>query len=87
VLYVAHPRQPHYYLSLFGTHSDHRGKGLGMRLLAENLSRIDSEGMPAYLESSNPANLKRYESVGFAERDELVAPSGAVVTTMWRPAQ
>jgi GNAT superfamily N-acetyltransferase len=42
-----HPNKPpHYYLSLLGTHPDHRGKGLGMGLLAENLARIDSEGMP-----------------------------------------
>jgi hypothetical protein len=41
--------------------------------------------MPAYLESTNPANLKRYESVGFQERERLTMPSGAVVTTMWRP--
>jgi GNAT superfamily N-acetyltransferase len=87
ILYAAHPVQRHYYLSLFGTHADHRGHGLGMRLLAENLEHIDADGMPAYLESSNPANLKRYASVGFEERDELIVPSGQVVTTMWRPAQ
>jgi GNAT superfamily N-acetyltransferase len=86
ILYAAHPTRPHYYLSLFGTHSDHRGQGLGMRVLAENLERIDATGMPAYLESTNPANLKRYASVGFDERDELAMPSGHVVTTMWRPA-
>ena len=37
-----HPKDvPHYYLSLLGTHPRHRGKGLGMGLLAENLRRID----------------------------------------------
>jgi ribosomal protein S18 acetylase RimI-like enzyme len=30
-----HPREPpHYYLTLLGTHPDHRGKGIGMRLEA-----------------------------------------------------
>ena len=34
-----HPRQePHFYLSLLGTHPDHRGQGKGMRLLAANLA-------------------------------------------------
>jgi GNAT superfamily N-acetyltransferase len=48
---AAHPKsRPHYYLSLLGAHPDHRGNGLGMRLLAHNLARIDREGMPAYLE-------------------------------------
>lgn len=83
---AAHPRnRPHYYLSLLGTHPDHRGNGLGMRLLAENLARIDREGMPAYLESSNPANDERYERVGFARIGEFATPDGAhLVTTMWR---
>jgi hypothetical protein len=56
-----------------------------MDLLRASLARIDAAGMPAYLESTNPANLKRYESVGFQERERLTMPSGAVVTTMWRP--
>lgn len=86
-LYAAHPPQPHYYLSLFGVRADHRGRGVGMRLLGENLARIDAERMPCYLESSNPANLQRYARVGFEIRDEVTAPSGHVVTTMWRPAQ
>jgi len=81
----AHPHEPHFYLSLFATHEAHRGKGLGMDLLRASLTRIDAVGMPAYLESTNPANLKRYESVGFQERERLTMPSGAVVTTMWRP--
>ncbi|HMA26022.1 MAG: GNAT family N-acetyltransferase, partial [Solirubrobacterales bacterium] len=52
-----HPREePHYYLSLLGTHPDHRGQGKGMRLLAANLEEIDALGTPAYLESSNRAN-------------------------------
>ena len=63
---AAHPRtQDHYYLSLLGTHSEHRGSGIGMGLLAANLTRLDHTGMPAYLESTNPSNLRRYESVGF----------------------
>src|SRR5215467_834145 len=46
----AHPHaEPHYYLSLLGTHPAHRGQGIGMRLLAESLARIDEEHMPCYL--------------------------------------
>ncbi|GAA3844370.1 GNAT family N-acetyltransferase [Streptomyces coacervatus] len=83
---AAHPAEPFFYLTILGTHADHRGKGLGMGLLAESLARIDEVGAPAYLESTNPANLKRYESVGFGVRDEIVLPTGQVVTTMWRAA-
>jgi GNAT superfamily N-acetyltransferase len=81
------PGEPHFYLSLLATHDDHRGRGLGTGLLAESLARIDRLGVPAYLESSNPANNKRYERAGFAARDEITLASGHVVTTMWRPAR
>jgi GNAT superfamily N-acetyltransferase len=81
-----HPSdRPHYYLSLLGTHPDHRGKGLGMALLRENLDLIDAEGLPAYLESSNPANDTRYEGVGFRKVGAFTTPDGAhTVATMWR---
>jgi GNAT superfamily N-acetyltransferase len=81
-----HPRQPpHYFLSLLGTHPDHRGNGKGMRLLAANLTRIDELGMPAYLESSNRANDHRYERLGFTQIGEFEAPSGGpTVGCMWR---
>jgi GNAT superfamily N-acetyltransferase len=86
---ASHPReQPHYYLSLLGTHPDHRGSGLGMALLADNLARTDAEGVPAYLESSNPRNNKRYERLGFRQVGEFTTPAGEhTVATMWREAQ
>ncbi len=82
----AHPHEPqHFYLSLLGTHPGHRGEGLGMALLADNLRRIDAEHAPAYLESSNPANLERYESLGFTATGSFETPDAArEVTTMWR---
>jgi GNAT superfamily N-acetyltransferase len=85
---VAHPRtQTHYYLSLLGTHPGHRGRGIGMDLLRHNLAVIDTEGVPAYLESSNPANNQRYESVGFRPIGRFSYPGGGpLVTTMWRAA-
>jgi GNAT superfamily N-acetyltransferase len=84
---AAHPHdREHYYLSLLGTHTDHRGAGIGMRLLADNLVHVDAAGMPAYLESTNPANLKRYESIGFEAYATFDLPyNGPTVTTMWRP--
>jgi GNAT superfamily N-acetyltransferase len=82
----SHPKErPHYYLSLLGTHPERRGEGLGMGLLRENLSRIDAEGMPAYLESSNPENDARYARLGFEPVGEFSTPDGSqTVTTMWR---
>ena len=84
-----HPREePHYYLSLLGTHPDHAGRGLGMALLAENLAQIDGEHLPAYLESTNPANNPRYERHGFVATGAFYPPHHDVpVTTMWRDAR
>ena len=86
---TARPRdEPHYYLTLLATHPAHRGKGVGMRLLAHVLEIIDGEHMPAYLESTNPANDKRYQGVGFEPIGSFSYPGdGPVVTTMWRSAR
>lgn len=79
---------PHYYLSLLGTDPALRGRGIGMRLLAENLARIDEERMPAYLESSNPANVERYERLGFSPIGSFSTPDDRhTVATMWREAR
>jgi GNAT superfamily N-acetyltransferase len=85
---TARPQEPHYYLSLLGTDPSHRGKGLGMRLLAHTLELVDAEHLPAYLESTNPANNRRYAGVGFEPLGEFGYPGGGpVVTTMWRAAR
>jgi GNAT superfamily N-acetyltransferase len=78
------PDAPHYYLSLLATHPRHRGRGHGMALLADNLRVVDEAGMPAYLESTNPANNARYERVGFVLRGGFQLPEGPAVATMWR---
>jgi GNAT superfamily N-acetyltransferase len=82
----AHPHnEPHYYLSLLGTRSDRRGEGLGMALVRECLAAIDAQAAPAYLESSNPVNNARYESVGFVDIGTFAMPDGGpVITRMWR---
>ena len=78
-----HPRHaPHYYLSLLGTHPDHRRRGKGMGLVAPNLAQIDDLSMPAFLESSNRANDHRYERLGFVQVGEFAAPSGGP-TVAW----
>ncbi len=84
---AAHPHdEPHYYLSLLGTDPAHHGHGYGLGLLEENLRIIDAEGMPAYLESSNPANVPLYERYGFRVLSSFDVPGGGpTVPTMWRP--
>jgi ribosomal protein S18 acetylase RimI-like enzyme len=76
---------PHYYLSLLGVHNDHRGKGIGLALLDENLERFDAEGVATYLESSNSSNDHRYEARGYRRIGEFTPPGAdIVVASYWR---
>jgi GNAT superfamily N-acetyltransferase len=86
---AAHPHdEAHLYLSFLGTDPAARGRGTGMHLLRDTLGRIDELHRPSYLESTNPVNRARYESVGFEPFDEFDLPHhGPTVTTMWRPAR
>ena len=83
------PSSPdHFYLNMLGVRNRDRGRGLGMVLLEENLRLVDVQRAPAYLESSNPDNVDRYQSVGFEVVETFVMPDGGPpVTTMWRSAR
>jgi ribosomal protein S18 acetylase RimI-like enzyme len=76
-----------YHLEWWATHRDHAGRGLGAALLREDLERVDHERLPAYLESTNPANLRRYEGFGFQRLSEFAPQGGPTITTMWREAR
>jgi len=80
-----HPSAPHQYLSLLATHPSHRGKGIAQELVRTTFSDLDARGIPAYLESTNPANDHRYERLGFRRIDSYEgATPGSVVSQMWR---
>ena len=81
------PDPAHWYLSLLATAPGHRGRGAGMGLVRAHLERVDADGLPAYLESTNPANIKRYERVGFRLDGYFDLPQGPRVDRMWRDAQ
>jgi GNAT superfamily N-acetyltransferase len=79
------PLPEHAYLSLLATHPDHRGRGIGQQVLAADLARWDAAGVPAYLESTNPANDHRYARAGFRPIGGFDAVrTNARVTAMWR---
>ena len=82
-----HPReQPHWYLAIIGVDPVRQGYGVGAALLRSRLRRCDEEGLPAYLESSNPDNVPLYQHFGFDVTGALGLPEGApVVSAMWRP--
>jgi ribosomal protein S18 acetylase RimI-like enzyme len=79
------PAEPrHYYLSIIGTDPAHRGLGLGRMLLDLGLAVVDRERFPAYLESTNHANLPLYESRGFQRIGSYALPDGPTMDQMWR---
>lgn len=80
----AHLREPHYYLFAIGVDPAHQGRGVGAALLAPMLARCDAEAMPAYLESSNPANLTFYRRHGFVAMGEIRCGDGPLLTLMRR---
>jgi ribosomal protein S18 acetylase RimI-like enzyme len=82
-----HPHEPpHFYLSLLGTDPDHAGHGHGVGLVADCLAEIDAGDPPAaaFLESSNPANVARYERLGFRPTREVELIAGLGAAQMWR---
>jgi GNAT superfamily N-acetyltransferase len=75
---------PHSYLGYLGTRRDRQGQGLGTQMLAEVLAGADTDGMPAYLESSSERNLPLYERNGFRVVGELQALGhGPAIWRMW----
>lgn len=82
-----HPKEPHWYLPLIGADPVHQGKGYGSALIAHALRRCDREGLPAYLESSNRANLPLYERHGFRVIGEIQSGSSPTLYPMLRPAR
>lgn len=84
----AHPTAPHWYLNVISTLPSHQGRGLGAKALAPTLAVVDTESMPAYLESSNPRNMTLYRRHGFEEiADPIELPDGPALYPMWREAR
>jgi GNAT superfamily N-acetyltransferase len=81
---AAHPHDTHWYLNVISALPERQGEGLGARLLQSVLTVCDAEGIPAYLESSNPRNMSLYRRHGFVQTGELLLPDGLSLYPMWR---
>ncbi|HYC56301.1 MAG TPA: GNAT family N-acetyltransferase [Candidatus Binatia bacterium] len=77
---------PNWYLTVLGTAPERQGSGVGGALLRPILERCDREGVAAYLESSDPANVTYYRRFGFEVVGELHFPDGPLMPLMLRPA-
>jgi ribosomal protein S18 acetylase RimI-like enzyme len=80
-----HPTEPHWYLAILGTAPEAQGKAKGTALMQPILDRCDTEGLPAYLESSKEKNVPFYERHGFKVTEVIELPKGGPKAwLMWR---
>jgi len=80
----SHPHEPHWYLPMIGVDPSRQNAGHGSALLRHALARCDREGLPAYLESSNPVNIPLYQRHGFEIMGEIRVADSPVMTPMLR---
>ncbi|QEM12086.1 GNAT family N-acetyltransferase [Mucilaginibacter rubeus] len=66
--------QDAWYLSIAGIKPDYQGKGLGAGLLTEVLNETDKNGIPTYLETFTPRNIRFYERMGYKTTKEVAEP-------------
>jgi len=59
------PYRPYWYLGVLATHPDRAGQGLGRAVMAAGLRAAGAAGLPAYLETTNPANVDLYRRLGW----------------------
>ncbi|MGB5868733.1 MAG: GNAT family N-acetyltransferase [Albidovulum sp.] len=71
-----HPSDPCWHLAFIAVDPSCQGKGLGASLLQTSLEHCDADQKPAYLESTNPANLSLYTRFGF-EQIGVIETDGA----------
>jgi ribosomal protein S18 acetylase RimI-like enzyme len=79
-----HPSEPCWYLPLIGVDPAHQGRGCGSALLRYALARCDRDGVPAYLESSNPRNISLYLRHGFEAIGNIQVGSSPTLVPMLR---
>lgn len=79
-----HPHDPCWYLNVVSTLPSHQSRGLGAAVLRPMLERADADGLPCYLESTNPRNRTLYRRHGFEDRDEIPLDGGPSMLAMWR---
>ena len=80
-----HPTDPHWYLPLLAVDPVHQGNGYGSTLLKDAIAKFDTDGMTAYLESSNPRNISLYERHGFEIITEIQAGTTQVTPMVRKP--
>jgi ribosomal protein S18 acetylase RimI-like enzyme len=64
-VHAALPSTPFWYLGVLGTHPELAGRRWGRAVMRAGLLRAAEDGLPAVLETSNPANVEIYRRAGW----------------------
>ncbi len=83
-----HPGDEHWHLAFLAVHPTQWGNGIGSALMNHTHSRLDRDGIPAYLEATNDDNCRVYQRHGYQDMNPLGIhlPDGTPFYRMWRPA-
>jgi GNAT superfamily N-acetyltransferase len=73
------PTTAHWYLGVLATHPDRAGQRLGRAVMAAGLAVAARDGVPAYLETTNPNNVELYRRAGW----EVAARAGVPGLDVW----
>jgi GNAT superfamily N-acetyltransferase len=79
-----HPTADVWYLPLIGVDLVAQGRGLGSALLRHATATCDNDGLPAYLEATNPRNRDLYARHGFNVLDVIQAGTSPPLWAMLR---
>ena len=86
-LHARRPIDPHFYLLLLGTDPATQGQGRATRLLQPVLRICDTDGFPAYFQSTNPKTAGIYRRLSFRSvghhRCRMVRVSNSYGATRW----
>jgi RimJ/RimL family protein N-acetyltransferase len=78
------PEEPHWYLHLAACAPHLQGKGFGGAAIRAGLARSNADGIPAYLETAQEANLAVYSALGFRITQEWTIKDGPRCWSMLR---
>lgn len=68
------PAEPFWYLGVLGTHPDFGGRRWAQAVMHAGLDQAEADGLPAILETGNPANVGFYRRAGWQVADQVTDP-------------
>ncbi|MEW1656610.1 GNAT family N-acetyltransferase [Streptomyces sp. NPDC093707] len=74
------PSAPVWFLATVGVDPSVQGQGRGAAVIRPGLEGAECAGLPAFLETSSPGNVRFYERLGFTVTAEVPLPDDGPVT-------